>query len=83
MKRHGSAVNPLTVNLPSKHGVGRSETENFNCVKESYLAFFNCRYPQRPGHYILDITRRTNTDSTERFQPQTYSVSTHGIKSGS
>ena len=61
MKRHGTAVNPLTVNLPSKRGIGRQETENFNCAKESSLALFNLRYPQRQGHSILDIARQAES----------------------
>ena len=66
MKRHGTAVNPLTVNLPSKRGIGRQETENFNCVKESDLALFNFRYQQHQGHTVLDIARQAESSPVKR-----------------
>jgi murein DD-endopeptidase MepM/ murein hydrolase activator NlpD len=66
MKRHGTAVNPLTVNLPSKLGIGRQETDNFNCVKESALALFNLRYLQHQGHSILDIARQAESSPAEQ-----------------
>lgn len=62
MKRHGSAVNPLTVNLPSKSGIKKSEHEDFSRFKESCLAVMDLRYPQRHGHYILDIARQEETN---------------------
>jgi murein DD-endopeptidase MepM/ murein hydrolase activator NlpD len=61
MKRHGSAVNPLTVELPSKRGIVPSETEEFSRVKGSYCALLLYRFPHREGHYIIDITASTPT----------------------
>ncbi len=85
MKKNGSAVNPLTVNLPSKRGIGRTETESFKRAEESYLALLNFRHAQGSGCCMLDIEQQlTAADSIKRSQPKTCSASsTHGIKSGS
>jgi murein DD-endopeptidase MepM/ murein hydrolase activator NlpD len=76
MKRHSIAVNPLTVNLPSKRGIGRQETEDFNRVKESSLALFNFSFPQGQGHTILDIAQQ----SVQQYKSP---APTNVIKSGS
>jgi murein DD-endopeptidase MepM/ murein hydrolase activator NlpD len=81
MRRHGTSVNPLTVNLPSKRGIKPSELEDFNRVKESYRALMNFRYSHRNGHYILDMTRLAEVNSSQTTLMG--SASTHGDKSGS
>jgi murein DD-endopeptidase MepM/ murein hydrolase activator NlpD len=81
MKRHGTAVNPLTVNLPSKRGIKLSEIENFNRIKESYRALMNLRYPHKYGYYVLDITRQAEANPSLTSRKD--SVSAHGDESGS
>ncbi|MGA2506372.1 MAG: peptidoglycan DD-metalloendopeptidase family protein [Chitinispirillaceae bacterium] len=83
MKRNGTPVNPLTVILPSKNGIDPSQVEKFNRVKESCLVFFNLRFQQRPGYYLLDIERQPNPDSATGLRSQTCSVAVNGTKSGS
>jgi murein DD-endopeptidase MepM/ murein hydrolase activator NlpD len=83
MKRNGSAVNPLSVNLPSKRGISRSRAEQFNRVKESCLALFNFRNPQRPGFYVIDFEQKTPADSVTHPSSPASPFSARGIKSGS
>jgi murein DD-endopeptidase MepM/ murein hydrolase activator NlpD len=81
MKRNGTSVNPLTVNLPSKNGIVRSQEEEFNRVKESYLAFFNLRFQQRPGYYVLDMEQQPTADSAKKPRSPTCLVAAPGAKS--
>jgi murein DD-endopeptidase MepM/ murein hydrolase activator NlpD len=81
MKKGGAPVNPLTVSLPSKNGIEPRYAAAFNRIKESCLAAFVFRSPQRLGNTILDIEHSPKADSDGVALSQTYPGTAHGVKS--
>jgi murein DD-endopeptidase MepM/ murein hydrolase activator NlpD len=55
MKRNGNPVNPLTVVLPSKSGIGDEDREAFNRVNASFCALMDHRCANTYGYYMLDV----------------------------
>lgn len=82
MKRNGAAVNPLTVNLPSKEGIARSEEDVFNRARESYLALFTFRGPRQPAFRVLDAEQLSSADTSEKPRNPTPAVMSNGVKPG-
>jgi murein DD-endopeptidase MepM/ murein hydrolase activator NlpD len=60
MTRGGRFVNPLTVSLPRKGGVGADEMQAFYVVKGEYGALLSCRLTGMEGCYLLDLKASTN-----------------------
>jgi murein DD-endopeptidase MepM/ murein hydrolase activator NlpD len=55
MTRAGRFVNPLTVSLPSKGGVGPGEIPAFSALKAEYGTILSSRLKREEGCYLLDI----------------------------
>ena len=80
MKKGGLPVNPLTVSLPSKDGIEPRDAAAFNRIRESCLAVFAFRAPQRLGTIVIDIENSAVHDSALLTQPQSDSETAYGVK---
>jgi murein DD-endopeptidase MepM/ murein hydrolase activator NlpD len=58
MSRAGRFVNPLTVSLPRKDGVGADELPVFSAIRAEYGAILSCRFVRQEGCYPLDVETR-------------------------
>jgi murein DD-endopeptidase MepM/ murein hydrolase activator NlpD len=84
MKRNGCPVNPRTVVLPSKCGIGQDEQEAFTRLSTSFLALLDHRCAKKSGYYVLDIKSNAPVrDSALHASLSSASESTHGGKPGS
>jgi murein DD-endopeptidase MepM/ murein hydrolase activator NlpD len=55
MTRAGSFVNPLTVSLPRKSGVGLDQRKAFDVLKKEYSMIFTTRFAGVEGVFALDF----------------------------
>ncbi|MBN1127988.1 MAG: peptidoglycan DD-metalloendopeptidase family protein [Chitinispirillaceae bacterium] len=83
MKRNGMAVNPRTVSLPSRSGIGTTEQEEFERLSRSYLALFSHRCAQKTGCFVLDVDRGGCGETVTSQVSSTQPVSRNVAKSGS
>jgi hypothetical protein len=84
MHRNGCPVNPRTVVLPSKCGIGQDEHEAFIRLSTSFLALLDHRCTKKSGYYVLDIKSSAPVrDSALHASLSSASESTHGGKPGS
>jgi murein DD-endopeptidase MepM/ murein hydrolase activator NlpD len=84
MKRNGNSVNPLTVVLPSKSGIGDENREAFNRVNTSVCALLDHRCTNSYGYYVLDVKSGAAGDTIP--PPASLSLTTsptHVIRPGS
>jgi murein DD-endopeptidase MepM/ murein hydrolase activator NlpD len=79
MRKGNAPVNPLTVTLPSKEGIGAKDAAEFNRVKEACLSILSLRAPGRTGNITLDIVDNGDTAAVSaRLNPD--SGAAHGLK---
>lgn len=80
MKVGSRFVNPMTVSVPSRAGVGLEELPRFAAVRHALLFALESRF-QEDGYYVLDVVNphAAPVASVEQANPD----STHGIAAGS